>query len=161
MKKSRAVYVTTAASVAALYTVLTLVSSAFGLSSGVIQIRISEALTVLPAFIPAAIPGLFIGCIVSNLISGCLLTDIVFGSIATLIGAFGTYLLRKRKYLLTLPPIAANALIVPFVLQYAYGAGDAYFFILGTVSLGEIISCGVLGTLLYVALERYKIFSKK
>lgn len=158
MKKTRAVYVTTAAVIAAAYTVLTLITSAFGLSSGVIQIRLSEALTILPAFTPAAIPGLFIGCIVSNLLSGGIIADVIFGSIATLLGAVGTYLLRKNKYLITLPPILANALIVPLVLRYAYGAPDAYLFMLATVSAGEIISCGIFGTLLSTTLRKYKIF---
>ena len=143
MKNSKAVYVATAASVAALYVVLTFISSLFGLSSGVIQIRISEALTILPAFTPAAIPGLFIGCILSNLLTGGLILDVVFGSIATLIGAVGTYLLRKKKWLVSLPPIISNILIVPLILRYVYGAPDAYLFMVGTVGAGEIISSGI------------------
>ena len=160
MKNSKAVYVATAASVAALYVVLTFISSLFGLSSGVIQIRISEALTILPAFTPAAIPGLFIGCILSNLLTGGLILDVVFGSIATLIGAVGTYLLRKKKELVSLPPIISNILIVPLILRYVYGAPDAYLFMVGTVGAGEIISCGILGMILYFAVDKYKIFKK-
>lgn len=160
MKNSKAVYVATAASVAALYVVLTFISSLFGLSSGVIQIRISEALTILPAFTPAAIPGLFIGCILSNLLTGGLILDVVFGSIATLIGAVGTYLLRKKKWLVSLPPIISNILIVPLILRYVYGAPDAYLFMVGTVGAGEIISCGILGMILYFAVDKYKIFKK-
>ena len=160
MKNSKAVYVATAASVAALYVVLTFISSLFGLSSGVIQIRISEALTILPAFTPAAIPGLFIGCILSNLLTGGLILDVVFGSIATLIGAIGTYLLRKKKWLVSLPPIISNILIVPLILRYVYGAPDAYLFMVGTVGAGEIISCGILGMILYFAVDKYKIFKK-
>ena len=160
MKNSKAVYVATAASVAALYVVLTFISSLFGLSSGVILIRISEALTILPAFTPAAIPGLFIGCILSNLLTGGLILDVVFGSIATLIGAVGTYLLRKKKWLVSLPPIISNILIVPLILRYVYGAPDAYLFMVGTVGAGEIISCGILGMILYFAVDKYKIFKK-
>ena len=160
MKNSKAVYVATAASVAALYVVLTFISSLFGLSSGVIQIRISEALTILPAFTPAAIPGLFIGCILSNLLTGGLILDVVFGSIATLIGAVGTYLLRKKKWLVSLPPIISNILIVPLILRYVYGAPDAYLFMVGTVGAGEIISCGILGMILYFAVNKYKVFKK-
>ena len=160
MKNSKAVYVATAASVAALYVVLTFISSLFGLSSGVIQIRISEALTILPAFTPAAIPGLFIGCILSNLLTGGLILDVVFGSIATLIGAVGTYLLRKKKWLVSLPPIISNILIVPLILRYVYGAPDAYLFMVGTVGAGEIISCGILGMILYFAVDKYKSFKK-
>ena len=160
MKNSKAVYVATAASVAALYVVLTFISSLFGLSSGVIQISISEALTILPAFTPAAIPGLFIGCILSNLLTGGLILDVVFGSIATLIGAVGTYLLRKKKWLVSLPPIISNILIVPLILRYVYGAPDAYLFMVGTVGAGEIISCGILGMILYFAVDKYKVFKK-
>lgn len=160
MKNSKAVYVATAASVAALYVVLTFISSLCGLSSGVIQVRISEALTILPAFIPAAIPGLFIGCILSNLFTGGLFLDVVFGSIATLIGAVGTYLLRKKKWLVPLPPIISNILIIPLVLRYVYGAPDAYLFMVGTVGAGEIISCGILGMILYFAVDKYKVFKK-
>ena len=160
MKNSKAVYVATAASVAALYVVLTFISSLFGLSSGVIQIRISEALTILPAFTPAAIPGLFIGCILSNLLTGGLILDVVFGSIATLIGAVGTYLLRKKKWLVSLPPIISNILIVPLILRYVYEAPDAYLFMVGTVGAGEIIFCGILGMILYFAVDKYKFFKK-
>ena len=160
MKNSKAVYVATAASVAALYVVLTFISSLFGLPSGVIQIRISEALTILPAFTPAAIPGLFIGCILSNLLTGGLILDVVFGSIATLIGAVGTYLLRKKKWLVSLPPIISNILIVPLILRCVYGAPDAYLFMVGTVGAGEIISCGILGMILYFAVDKYKVFKK-
>lgn len=142
--------------IAALYVVLTLVSSAFGLSSGVIQIRISEALCILPCFTPAAIPGLFIGCLLSNIITGAVVWDVVFGSIATLIGALGTYLLRKNRWLAIISPIAANAVIVPLVLVYAYHVETAYILIVLTVLAGEVISAGVLGELLYTALGKHK-----
>ena len=140
--------------IAALYVVLTLISSAFGLSSGVIQIRISEALCILPCFTPAAIPGLFIGCLLSNVITGAVIWDIVFGSIATLIGAIGTYLLRKNRWLAIVSPIAANAVIVPLVLVYAYHVATAYPIIILTVLAGEVISAGILGELLYTALYK-------
>ena len=105
MRSKRVKYITQSAMIAAIYVVLTLFISAFNLASGAIQIRISEALTVLPAFTPAAIPGLFIGCFISNLISGGLILDVIFGSLATLIGACGTYLLRKWKWAVPIPPI--------------------------------------------------------
>ena len=142
--------------IAAIYVVLTLFISAFNLASGAIQIRISEALTVLPAFTPAAIPGLFIGCLISNLISGGMLLDVIFGSLATLIGALGTYLLRKWKWAIPVPPILANILIVPFVLAYVYHfpGGVPYFML--TVGIGEIISCGVLGMIVYNILAKYR-----
>lgn len=101
--------------------VLTIFISAFNLASGAIQVRVSEALTVLPFFTPAAIPGLAIGCFLSNLITGAAVYDVVFGSLATLLGAVGTYLLRRHKFLCTLPPVIANMVIIPFVLRYGYG----------------------------------------
>ena len=156
MRTKRVTFITQAAMIAAIYVVLTIFVSAFNLASGTIQVRISEALTVLPAFTPAAIPGLFIGCFISNLVSGCLPLDILFGSLATLLGACGTYLLRKWKWAVPIPPILANVLIVPFVLAYVYHipGGVPYFMV--TVGIGEIISCGVLGIIVYNILARYR-----
>ena len=156
MKKKNVYYLCNAGVIAALYVVLTLFISAFNLASGAIQVRISEALTILPYFTPAAIPGLFIGCLLSNYITGAAIWDVVFGSLATLIGAFGTYLLRKHKFLAPIPPIVANTIIVPFVLIYAYGLTDAYWFLALTVGAGEVLSCGVLGLILLFALEKHK-----
>ena len=156
MRTKRVTFITQAAMIAAIYVVLTLFISAVNLASGAIQIRISEALTVLPAFTPAAIPGLFIGCLISNLMSGCLPLDVIFGSLATLIGACGTYLLRRCKWAAPIPPILANILIVPFVLAYVYHipGGIPYFMV--NVGIGEIISCGVLGMIIYNILARYR-----
>ena len=148
-----------AAMVAALYIVLTFIANELGLASQAIQVRFSEALTILPYFTPAAVPGLFIGCLLSNILTGCALPDIIFGSLATLIGAIFTYKLRKFKWLAPVPSIIANAVIVPFVLLYAYGIRPLWFSFI-TVTIGEIISCGVLGMLFLFALEkrRDKIF---
>ncbi|MBR4306231.1 MAG: QueT transporter family protein [Ruminiclostridium sp.] len=154
MKNKNALYITQAAMIAAIYVLLTYLVNATGLASGVIQIRLSEALCVLPAFTPAAIPGLFIGCLISNLICGAVVWDVIFGSIATLLGAVFTYMLKKKsKWLLPLPPIVANTVIIPFVLTYAYGVPDAILFSAITVFAGEFISCGVLGMLLYHSLN--------
>ena len=156
MRSKRVKYITQSAMIAAIYVVLTLFISAFNLASGAIQIRISEALTVLPAFTPAAIPGLFIGCFISNLISGGLILDVIFGSLATLIGACGTYLLRKWKWAVPIPPILSNVLIVPFVLAYVYNlpGGVPYFMV--TVGIGQIISCGVLGMIVYGIIAKHR-----
>ena len=156
MKKNKVLFLTQAAMIAALYVVLTFVSNAFGLASGAIQIRISEALTILPYFSPVAVPGLFIGCLISNLLTGCALFDVIFGSIATLLGAVGTRLLRRIKWLAPLPPIISNTVIVPFVLTYVYGlpGGIPYFML--TVGIGEIISCGVFGMILLSILSKYR-----
>ena len=147
MKSKKLVFICQAAVIAALYVVLTYVFSAF--ASGVIQVRVSEALTILPAFTPAAIPGLVIGCLLSNTLTGCVLLDIIFGSVATLIGALGSYALRRHTWLVPIPPIVSNMIIVPFVLRFAYGATDAFPFMIATVGAGEIISCYLLGMILY------------
>lgn len=144
-----------AAMIAALYIVLTFIANAFGLANYSVQVRFSEALTILPYFTPTAIPGLFIGCLLSNILTGCALPDIVFGSIATLIGAIGTHIMRAHKWLAPIPPIVANALIVPFVLLYAYGVKPLWFSFV-TVTAGEIISCGILGMMLLFAMEKYR-----
>ncbi len=156
MKKRNILFLTQAAMIAAIYVVLTLFIQAFGLANGAIQIRVSEALTILPFFTPAAIPGLFIGCLLSNILTGCAIWDIIFGSLATLIGAVGTYYLRKQKWFAPLPPIVANTLIIPFVLKYAYGFSGGIPFFMLTIGIGEILSCGVLGMLLLFALSKYR-----
>ena len=152
MKNKKLVFICQAAVIAALYVVLTYVFSAF--ASGVIQVRVSEALTILPAFTPAAIPGLVIGCLLSNTLTGCVLLDIIFGSVATLIGALGSYALRRHTWLVPIPPIVSKMIIVPFVLRFAYGATDAFPFMIATVGAGEIISCYLLGMILYGALKK-------
>ena len=152
MKNKKLVFICQAAVIAALYVVLTYVFSAF--ASGVIEVRVSEASNILPAFTPAAIPGLVIGCLLSNTLTGCVLLDIIFGSVATLIGALGSYALRRHTWLVPIPPIVSNMIIVPFVLRYAYGATDAFPFMIATVGAGEIISCYLLGMILYGALKK-------
>ncbi len=156
MRTKRVTYITQAAMIAAIYVVLTLFISAFHLANGAIQIRISEALTILPVFTPAAIPGLFLGCAISNLLTGALLPDIVFGSLATLLGAYGTYLLRKNKWAATLPPILSNTLIIPYMLSYIYHFPGSVSYFMITVGLGEIISCGILGMIVHNILARYR-----
>ena len=140
--------------IAALYVVLTLIANAFGLASGAIQVRISEALTILPVFTTSAIPGLTVGCVLANLITGCAPWDVVFGSLATLLGAVGTWLLRKKPLLAWLPLVISNMAIIPIVLQKVYGVPDAWWYLVLTVGAGEVIACGILGLLLYKALEK-------
>lgn len=164
-KKTR--FITHAAAIAALYVVLTYLANMLGLASGVIQIRFSEALTILPFFTPAAIPGLFLGCLIANFLTGAVIWDTVFGSLATLLGAIGTWSLsrlfrgKKAAWPAPLPPIVSNTLIVPFVLQYAYQIPDSIPYLMLTVGAGEVISCGILGTLLSLLLQKYRkqIFS--
>lgn len=154
MKNKKVILITQAGVIAALYVVLTLLANALGLANYAIQVRFSEALTILPFFTPAAIPGLFAGCLLSNLITGCAPMDVVFGSLATLIGAIGTYVVRKNKWLTPIPPIVANIIVVPLVLAYVYQFEGSLFYFAITVGIGEIISCGVLGLLLLNALNK-------
>ena len=154
-QSGKVLFIAQAAMIAAIYVVLTLIGASF--SYGEVQVRISEALTILPAFTPAAIPGVFLGCLISNILGGCILPDIIFGSLATLVGAVFPGMLRnKSKYLAPLPPIIANVLVVPFVLKYGYMVPLPIPFMMLTVGIGEVISCGVLGLILYTALNRYR-----
>jgi uncharacterized membrane protein len=158
MRNKKVLFITQAAIIAALYVVLTVFIAAFNLASGSIQIRISEALCILPYFTPAAIPGLWIGCLIANLVTGASIFDIVFGSLATLLGAVFTYLLRRHKFLCTLPPVIANALIIPPVLIFAYNIPDVIWNGINvvTVGLGEVVSVCVLGTVLLNVLNKYR-----
>lgn len=142
--------------VAALYIVLTYLANALGLANGAIQIRFSEALCILPAFLPAATWGLFAGCLISNMLTGCVLIDVILGSLATLIGAVGTRILRQHPLLMVLPPIIANMIIVPPILAYVYKFEGSIWYFIATVGIGEILSCGVLGLLLYKILYKYR-----
>lgn len=153
--KSPARAICQGALIAAMYVALTYLAAQFGLSSGVIQLRLSEALCVMPIFTAAAIPGLFLGCLLANALTGAVVLDVVMGSIATLIGAVGTYLLRRHPRLALLPPILANIIIVPWVLRCGYGMPDAIWYMMGTVGAGEVLSVGVLGSLLYLSLRRH------
>ena len=152
MKNKKLIYLTQAAMIAALYVALTYVFAPFSFRE--IQVRISEALTILPVFTPAAVPGLFVGCLLGNFLGGAVLPDVICGSLATLVGAYFTRKLRNaHPFLAPIPPIVANTLVVPFVLRYAYSVDLPIPLMMLTVFLGEVISCGVLGLLLYYALR--------
>lgn len=154
MREKKVLFSVQAAAIAAVYVVLTTVFAP--ISFGEVQIRFAEALTVLPYFTPAAIPGLFIGCIIGNLTGGAIPMDLLFGSLATLIGALGSYGLRRCKYLVAFPPIIANTLIIPFVLFYGYGITLPIPLLMLSIGFGEVISCGVLGMIVLFALEKHK-----
>jgi len=162
-RNAKTVFLCQGAIIAALYVVLTYAVKIFGLDSGVIQVRVSEMLCILPIFTPAAIPGLYLGCLLSNLLAGAVWLDIVVGPIATLIGALGTYFLRKLPIVATLPPVAANALIVPFVRAYGDGVEEAIQLFMLSGGIGELISVCVLGTGLYFSLKKHenRIFKLK
>lgn len=156
MRDKNVLLLTQAAMIAALYVVLTLFANMLGLANYAVQVRFSEALTVLAYFTPAAIPGLWVGCVLSNLLTGCMPLDVVFGSLATLLGALGTYALRKYKWTAPLPPIVANTLIVPFILAYVYQFEGSIPYFMLTVGAGEVISCGILGMILLGILNKYR-----
>lgn len=145
-----------AAFIGAVYAVLTIALAP--ISYGQIQVRVAEALTVLPMFTPAAIPGLFVGCIVANIYGGGGLIDIVFGSLASLLAAFMSYKIRK-KWLVPLPPVVINGIVVGLILHYLYQA--PLLIAMGWVTLGQMIACYGLGYPLILMLEKYrdKIFS--
>lgn len=155
-QSSKIIYITQAALIAAIYTVLTMIAAGFDLASGAIQVRFSEALTIMPFFTPAAIPGLTIGCLLSNLLTGCALPDIIFGSLATFLGAVGSYALRRNRWLCALPPIISNMLIIPFILTYAYHIPGGIPLFMLTVGTGELISCMGLGQILLQALLPFR-----
>ena len=154
MKENKTRNLVFGALIAAIYVVLTMVFRP--ISFGPIQFRISEALCVLPYFTPAAIPGVFLGCLISNLLGGAVIMDVVFGSLATLIGAVGSWVLRKNRFLVSVPPILSNILIIPWVLKFAYGSEDLIWYMMVTIGIGEFLAIGVLGQLLITALTKYR-----
>ena len=139
--------------IAALYVVLTVLAAQFNLASGAIQVRFSEALTILPVFTVAAVPGLAIGCVLANLLTGCAVWDVIFGSVATLIGAIGTRLLKNKPLLAWIPPVLSNMAIIPIILIKVYAVPDAWWFLVLTIGAGEVLSCGVLGLLLWKSMK--------
>ena len=154
MQKFSARQLATGGTIAALYVVVTYLANMVGLASGAVQVRLSEALTILPCLTVAAVPGLTVGCVLANLLTGCALWDVVFGSLATLLGAIGTRLMRKTPNLAWIPPVVSNTIIVPLVLQKVYGVPDVLWFLALTVGAGELISCGLLGLLIYKPASR-------
>lgn len=154
-------FIVRGALIAALYAVVAYVSAPLQFAG--FQFRLSEAFCILPIFMPEATVGLFIGCLIANHLTGCVIWDTLFGALATLIGAVGARLLarlpNKLMWLTTLPTVLANAIIIPFVIIYAYGSADSYFYLALTVAVGEIVTAGVCGSLLYYQLKRIPYFS--
>ena len=161
-KRGTARFITRAGVVAALYVVLTYITTLCGLASGAVQFRISEMLTILPVFMVEAVPGLALGCLIANMLSGGLaVIDIIFGTVATLIGAVGAYLLRKLSpkliWIATLPNIVANTLILPPVILYAYGSDYGYFLTMLFIFISQVLLAGIGGTLLYPVIKRSRL----
>ena len=160
--RSQVLSITQGALIAALYVVLTMAFAP--ISFGPMQLRIAEALTILPLFTAAAVPGLFAGCILANILGGGVIWDIIFGSLATLIGAWFGYKLRENRWLVPLPAVVSNTLIIPFVLRYGYGVADIPLpLMMVYIAAGEIAGCYILGELLGGLLLRYRgvIFGDK
>ena len=156
--KSNTLELTQAGIIAALYVVLTLVFAP--ISFGSAQLRVAEALTILPLFTSAAVPGLFVGCLIANILGGAVLWDIIFGSLATLIGAYFSYKFRWNRWLVPVPAIVANTVIIPFVLKYAYGVDLPILLQMLYIFAGEVGGCFILGELLASVLmpHREKLF---
>jgi len=142
--------------IAAIYALLTIFLAP--ISSGLIQCRVSEAMSVLPYFTFSAVPGLFIGCLLANLLTGAPIYDVLFGSLATLLAAYITYALRNRvpKYLAPMPSVVVNALVVGWLLTYVYQFGVSFWVAAGYVAIGQAIACFALGLPLMSLLERFR-----
>lgn len=141
--------------IGALYVLVSLIGAPFG--SGLIQVRLSEALCVLPWFTPAAIPGLFLGCLLANLVTGAVVYDVIFGSLATGLSALATYWLRAKghsKWLAPLPAVVINALVVGYLLAYVYEVGVPMSLCALSVGAGQVLSCYGLGMPLLGFLEK-------
>ena len=162
MKKNKTLYLCQAAIIAALYVVLTWISAVLGLASFAIQCRLGETLCILPLFMPAAVPGLGVGCFVANLLFSPEPADWIFGTLATVIGAVVCRLIGRAWHtcslpnliVATLPNVLANTIIVPLVLRYAYRLDDAFWLLAAQVGAGELISGAVLGVLLALSIPK-------
>ena len=140
--------------IAALYVVLTIIFAP--ISFGAVQVRIAEIMTIMPLFTPAAIPGLFLGCVLANLLGGAIIWDVIFGSVATLIGAALGYMLRKNRWLVPIPAIVSNTIIVPLVLRYGYAIDMPLYLMAIYIALGEIVGCYLLGELFASILLKHR-----
>lgn len=146
--------ITRAAIIAALYTALSLLLAPISFGFNGMQLRIAEALTLLPVLLPEAIPGLFIGCLLTNLLGGAALPDIILGSLTTLAAAYLTYRLAKNRWAAALPPVVLNALIVGPMVHLLYTPEIPLLLCVAYVGLGQAVACYVLGLPLLAAVER-------
>lgn len=152
----RSFYLTRAAVIAAIYVVLVFVFQST--SFGPIQFRVAEALTILPYFTSAAIPGVSIGCLLSNILFGSSLLDIVFGSAATLFAAYLSYQLKENKFLVPIPPILINSIVIPWIIKATATTASLEVspipIMMLSVGVGQLVSAGILGMILLFALEK-------
>ncbi len=151
-------YIALASIIAAMYVALTGLSALLGLDKGVIQFRISEALTVLPFICAPAVPGVAVGCFLASLIFGAIPVDFVFGALTTLAAAFLTMIIGKKLpkagWLACFPPIVLNSIVIPFILKYAYHFDGTVLFFMLTVFVGEAVCAGIVGTLLLYGMPK-------
>ena len=151
-------YIVMGAAIAAIYATLTLVLQPISFS--VYQVRVSEALSILPYFTSSAVPGLFIGCLIANLLGGAVIWDVVFGSIATLIAAAIAYFMKKHnvsKFLIPLPSVIANTIIIGLLMRYVYNFDMSLLLCMLSIFVGQAIACYVVGIPLMLAIEKIKI----
>lgn len=151
MRRTRELLLVRAALIAALYVALTVVMGYY--SYGPIQVRISEALTILPIFFPESIAGLFLGCLIANVFGGFGIYDIIFGSLLTLVAAILTYIFRKNVFLAFLSPVLVNGLGVPLYLQFLV-KNVPYWVLALQITAGEAISVFGLGSLVYLGIKK-------
>ncbi len=157
MLNKKATYFIQFVIIAALYAGITIAEQfTVGMTKDIIQVRLSDALTVLPVFTPAAIPGLFVGCLTANYAIGCQTYDVIFGSLATLVGAIGTYLIRKHKFMAPVPPVIVTMITVPLLFTYVYRYEDSFWYYVIAIGVGQLIACGVFGIALMLGLEDHK-----
>ena len=169
MKKTHTRFLAEAGLIAALYAITTYLCALWGIAYGEVQFRFSEALTILPLFTPAAIPGLAIGCFIANLGSPFGIVDVICGTAATLIAAIAVWAVRRVRiknvaWLAPLFPVLANAIIVGLEISWFMPEGLTWAgFAAAAVSvgLGELVVCYVLGLPLSIVLDRLPVFKKK
>lgn len=166
MKKKTTLYITQAAVIAALYVALTHVSNALGLAYNSVQFRLSEILTVLPVFTPAAIPGLTIGCIIANISSPFGVVDIICGSAATLSAATVSYLIRNITFrnipvLSAIPPVLFNAVIIGLeVCMLGNKTAELFFISALQVGIGQAVMCIAAGIPFIQAVKKTRVFDR-
>ena len=159
-REQKTSYIVEAGVIAAFYVVLMLTNMEFSGASGLIQVRIAEALCILPCFTAAAVPGLFVGCLIGNIVTGSVIWDVIFGSLATLFAAFLTRQFRNKRYLASVPPIVVNMFVVPIILTKAAGVDQAIGAVSLGIGIGEFLSAGVLGQIVYSVLDKNRSIFK-
>ena len=145
---------TQAALVAAIYTALCMLLHPISFGFGGVELRVSEALTLLPVLMPAAVPGLFIGCLLSNLLGGATLLDVVFGSLTTLLAALLTRKCREKPLLAAFWPVILNALVIGALLRYAYGVPMPLWLCMLSIGAGQAVACYGIGLPLMRLMKR-------